>query len=723
MRRGHRGERVYRSIVEASWAPSCSAPLCSLSFMGRLAAPPVLRLPLVIAVLARNVWPCMSMDKRRRLDIDLRTSYRGAAQILAQLGDAATPENARHTLREELRRTLDVNTPVGPLFGKVTLQLKSGGEFVLDHIRPQALLYTLCSRSRFFAAFWRQRLLVNAGSGFLLYTDETSCGNQLRPDARRKCQALYFSHSALPTWYRARQDGWFAWAYVPAEVQNDIGGGLAQLFKTMCSDFFCGSHNFIDGIMLPSGSEWFELKCGIFAVIQDEKAHKECASLKGAGGIRPCIRCKNIVRRVNLPAGEPYMRELESSGPGAFDLHTSATFWETVDAVLHCRDDDDLLVESRKNLQIVAGLTHNEHGIIWDRAFRQIYDPIHHNVEDWMHVFLSSGGVGQYEVSGFVEAFEEHGIDPSDFDAFASKISWPAASSRFPPRFFQTRMPDDVENHCRCFASETVMAVQVLALFVLVVAERSGRLPKHCRSMLLLCQVLAIFCMQDEAVNHTDLLGHALKQHHATFLQIYGRSKCKPKMHFGYHCKDAIGRLLCNLSCFAMERKHREGKSVALHCGRSEKWTSHMLFRTTAQRLARAGEPEPFQAEHLVSPTDAPGLQVVLASMFPDVGPATFRASACQTERGFFRAGDLVVCDNAGTRVVGRCCYFAGGSLSDTGRRVFGVSVQVCAEMPGGRWDARQSWAWAPVAAILCAVPYVDLRPGMRPLLPVLQRF
>eukprot|EP00959_Pyramimonas_sp_CCMP1952_P004721 98991-Pyramimonas_sp.AAC.1 len=60
--------------------------------------------------------------------------------------------------------------------------------------------------------------------------------------------------------------------------------------------------------------------------------------------------------------------------------------------------------------------------------------------------------------------------------------------------------------------------------------------------------------------------------------------------------------------------------------------------------------------------------------MFPDAGPATFRASACQTERGFFRAGDLVACDKAGTRVVARCCHFAGGSLSDTGRRAFGVS-------------------------------------------------
>ena len=47
---------------------------------------------------------------------------------------------------------------------------------------------------------------------------------------------------------------------------------------------------------------------------------------------------------------------------------------------------------------------------------------------------------------------------------------------------------------------------------------RKSSLARHCRAMLLLNQVLSIFCMQDEAVLHADRLGHALKEHHALFL-------------------------------------------------------------------------------------------------------------------------------------------------------------------------------------------------------------
>eukprot|EP00959_Pyramimonas_sp_CCMP1952_P433739 9082724-Pyramimonas_sp.AAC.1 len=338
--------------------------------------------------------------KQRRIEIGYRTSFAGAAQIVAQLGDGRTTEAARHELRQELLRTLDVVTPVGSILQRSTLNLASGEVFVLDHVRPQALLYTLCAQSAHFAAFFKRCLQEsNSGSGFLLYTDETTCGNQLRPDSRRKCQAMYFTHSAFPTWFRSRQDGWFVWAYVPCEIQGDLDGGLSTLFKLMLSDFFKSDHNFMDGIMLPCGNEWFPLKCGIFAVIQDEKAHKEIASLKGASGLRPCIRCKNIVRRTSAQDLGPYLRDADISGPDAFDEHTSASFWETVDIILAARDDSDLLRQSFVDLQQVAGLSYNAHSAIWDRSFRLIYDPINHNVEDWMHVFCASGGVGQYEIA------------------------------------------------------------------------------------------------------------------------------------------------------------------------------------------------------------------------------------------------------------------------------------------------------------------------------------
>ena len=130
-----------------------------------------------------------------------------------------------------------------------------------------------------------------------MYSDECNTGNQKRPDADSDMQCLYWTFPCLPEWHHARETGLAYLGFLKVETQHQLLGDLSGVLKR-CLNFFhnkCG-FGFASGVQMPIGNtgEEFCLKAKFLCFVQDEKAHKYTASVKGASGWSCCINCMNI---------------------------------------------------------------------------------------------------------------------------------------------------------------------------------------------------------------------------------------------------------------------------------------------------------------------------------------------------------------------------------------------------------------------------------------------
>ena len=102
---------------------------------------------------------------------------------------------------DEIESFLSQPTPYGPLVQTRSLAREANGEhFKWHHTNPFALMWTMCKINPRFANFMKG--CYDRASCTLrkvaLYSDETTPGNQLRPDNARQLQAIYFALLFFP---------------------------------------------------------------------------------------------------------------------------------------------------------------------------------------------------------------------------------------------------------------------------------------------------------------------------------------------------------------------------------------------------------------------------------------------------------------------------------------------------------------------------------------------
>ena len=126
-------------------------------------------------------------------------------------------------------------------------------------------------------------------------------------------------------------------------------------------------------------------------MIQDEEAHKNLWSVKGASGFKACICCRNVVRtpRYKL-AGSVYAKNLQGALPRDFDLHTPETFAHMVDDL---ESSYPLLAPGRfKDKEKASGVGYHPQSILHDPLLKRHLNPVKHTYWDWMHCLVASGG-------------------------------------------------------------------------------------------------------------------------------------------------------------------------------------------------------------------------------------------------------------------------------------------------------------------------------------------
>ena len=214
-----------------------------------------------------------------------------------------------------------------------TLVQEDGTEFRWFRARPAAVLSYFMGECPDFARLFNQRLLARPCTPdspwrLILYLDEATPGSALRPDNRRKGWLVFFSFVDLGAELLCREEFWLPFGFIRSVIVKQVRGGLSAVFKEVLRSFFIGDESFDEVGVMINGSLFFAKLTNLLA---DDDALTKVYCVKGAGGLLPCLECKNVLAadRSVVPGG--YFVTVACSDPKRFDMLDDQDQWDRVD--------------------------------------------------------------------------------------------------------------------------------------------------------------------------------------------------------------------------------------------------------------------------------------------------------------------------------------------------------------------------------------------------------
>ena len=336
----------------------------------------------------------------------------GLVAVLEHVRKHGLPDAlSRRTVKRERSLALPKETPLGPLWGEVEVEMLKGPNKKYPMINPMALLWFLCTECVGFRDAFRQQVAKHQPSldtphSVCIYQDEILPGNPLRVTNERKLQCWYWSIAELG-YFCSDEDFWLHILTVRSSEVKKMKSGTAQLFKLVVEKFFVAPYSVQHGVMLPLGGEQRVMWYGQMSVILgDEVALKNCLSFKGAAGVMPCPLCRNVCQwssDLHTHDQSGFLIPHTECNTDLFVLHTANSIRE---AMNYLRTQHGVLNKSQfESLEKSLGLLYQPEGAMYDDTFhsRFLHGPLGSLQFDWMHCYCVSGAMN-HEIGLMMES-------------------------------------------------------------------------------------------------------------------------------------------------------------------------------------------------------------------------------------------------------------------------------------------------------------------------------
>lgn len=146
--------------------------------------------------------------------------------------DVPVASSSKRTAQHVLEYCSGITTPFGNLMQQWMLPGKNGADIVWDVFQPFAMLWALCVKVPQFASFLYMHL-NGIESRIVFWTDETSCGNKMRPDNRRRFIAVYFSWVDLPEYWRSCDYGWLPVGFLSYDTMRLVKSEVSGIMRVV----------------------------------------------------------------------------------------------------------------------------------------------------------------------------------------------------------------------------------------------------------------------------------------------------------------------------------------------------------------------------------------------------------------------------------------------------------------------------------------------------------
>lgn len=411
--------------------------------------------------------------------------------------------------------------------------------------------------------------------GLIIAFDEFTPGDQLRPDNRRKTMNVQANFIDLGMNMLRHEHTWFTFAVARHPIIASVVGGWSKMLSVLLESLFVGPRSIARaGIPLDIG-DGYVLYAKLVNILSDMDGHKQAFDLKGAAGIRPCVKCSNIVATGSDLVG-PAIHEIGCTDPAAFiettrfDLDVGLEALRLAQARVAAKTMPKYQYEF---LEKTFGLFYNPHGLLLNIALRRFVDLPDVITFDWMHCALADGSFSVDIWLLLKNCRAKLGMDWSDFDRIISADWHFPATKRVKAKSLGKLFSDVRCNSCdnadrlKFSASEIITMYSILRHFVELHLVSRAEVQEEVSAFRSACAVIDLILQaKASGVTAADLparLLAAVCHNLQLVIATYGSDWLKPKHHYMMHIAYQIARDACVLDAFVLERSHLVVKMIA----------------------------------------------------------------------------------------------------------------------------------------------------------------
>ncbi len=364
------------------------------------------------------IYSCaMSVRQAKRSKRAGREDVAGAARGRVVRDIMATKHLNWNTLQSVLKvlranpEVMDVNREDGMaalegLFASVrrteTLTLKDGTTFHWDFADPNLLLARTLRESAALRRLYVDALARHPCSmalpwSLIVIFDEFTPGSIAHPQLERTTMNLAFNFLEIGAQALSTECTWLIPVLVRGQkVKNAVGGWSA------CLAMYLRAHLLGDlsiqrvGVSFrDDGGGCFTIWARLRVLCSDGEGLQHALDIKGPNGIRPCVRCQNVLRKGSgLAHRRPNFVEVTCADHKKFIKSTPADLDAEVASVLDAWRLvalEAMTATAAKERETSTGINANPCGLLADASLRTCFSVVEVLNEDWMHGALQDG--------------------------------------------------------------------------------------------------------------------------------------------------------------------------------------------------------------------------------------------------------------------------------------------------------------------------------------------
>lgn len=402
----------------------------------------------------------------------------------------------------------------------------------------------------------------------LFYHDECTAGNVAQVASSQKVSLFYFA--VAETGFLNCEEMWMPLAVIQHNEAKHVQGGFSAVFKAMVASI--QQENLKDGLplrfSLASNENVVQHQLffsSAYCWIGDLDAIRVSYDCKGAGGLKCCIRCKNILKRDSqITDLDPYFLEIDCDDPRRFDLQSNEEIYQIVDDLL---TREFRTKKAYNDASKVAGFSANPYGALADPLLRQqcppdrfLFDPLH---------CYYANGCACFEVNMFFQKLALQGISRDMILTCFLDTEWkcPTSTSNPATRRARARLLEEAFLTGDCYkgnAQEVDRLLPLLGFYVLEsdISKIEGLQPAIESFRLLLLIRIEMMKLKSNKTCSSDRLCQAQSLHQAAFKDAYGTESFKPKHHVRMHLPQQYNKFKLWVDTLCMEKRHRVTRMV-----------------------------------------------------------------------------------------------------------------------------------------------------------------
>jgi len=408
----------------------------------------------------------------------------------------------------------------------------------------------------------------------VVYLDEVTPGDPIRPANLKKFYAWYMSFVNLHRHSLHKVEAWFVIAVARTSVLKAIDGGVSCATRHLLKLFTDGPLALLSGFTANLSGTPTLIRGTVTNILGDEPALKAVWSNKGAAGIKTCICCVNVIKRPaeeRSDVADDVFVDVSCTEWDKVVLATTQEIWAQVDVINDAYRDlaeGKITKNSFEELETASGFAVCPQGVLSDVDLRGFVGPVETTTFDWFHTWLQ-GGIAAVEIYNFLyEVKRKHKLGYASLQTLAT-ADWRWPSTHDPTKLnvvFTPARESASKDSWKASASETLTVYPLIRYFAQNIVSKLGGLDEEVESLLACFRVVDYFMLAKRQQWTTlECVLAAYQKHLVAFIKAYGREHCKPKHHYGWHCivKTFGSKIL--LDAFVTERKHQEVKAYATH--------------------------------------------------------------------------------------------------------------------------------------------------------------